>query len=310
MKLKKFEGNPILSPIKEHGWEAKMVFNPAVYYNDGVHIVYRAMDREGISRFGYAFSKGGYGIDERLDHPIFVPEDNFECHGVEDPRITKIGDTLYMVYAGFDGVRAHVALATIQEEDFLNRNWKWERHGDIFPKKLPFRGKDDKDAFIFPEKVLDNWLLVHRVPPDIWFSYSQDLDRWIDHAVVALPRPGLWDNMKIGGGGPPFKTEVGWIFIYHGVTHTPGKAFGKYQLGVIITDLKNPEEVLYRSDEPILEPTEEYELARDASGPDVVFTCGQIVHDEKVLVYYGGGDTSIGVADAEISDFIPKRMRK
>jgi predicted GH43/DUF377 family glycosyl hydrolase len=120
MKLKKYKGNPILSPIRKHAWEAKMVFNPACYYKNGVHIVYRAMDRQGVSKFGYAFSKDGFRIDERLNYPIYEPEANFECHGCEDPRITKIGDRLYMVYAGFDERIAHVALASIKEEDFLN----------------------------------------------------------------------------------------------------------------------------------------------------------------------------------------------
>jgi predicted GH43/DUF377 family glycosyl hydrolase len=310
MKLKKYKGNPILSPIRKHAWEAKMVFNPACYYKNGVHIVYRAMDRQGVSKFGYAFSKDGFRIDERLNYPIYEPEANFECHGCEDPRITKIGDRLYMVYAGFDERIAHVALASIKEEDFLNKKWNWKRHGEIFPKLLPFRGKDDKDAFLFPEKINGKWLLYHRVPPDIWLSYSTDLKEWSNHVVVAQPRPGFWDCMKIGGGGPPFKTKDGWIFIYHGVTYTPGKVWGDYKLGMMITELKNPEKIRYRSPKPILEPTEKYELASRKGGPNVVFTCGQVVKRGKVLVYYGGGDRAIGVAEGRVSDFLLGRREK
>jgi predicted GH43/DUF377 family glycosyl hydrolase len=303
MKLKKYEGNPILSPIKEHDWEAKMVFNPAIYSKDGVHIVYRAMDEKGVSRLGYAFSKDGYAIDERLSKPIFEPETEFESNGVEDPRITKIGDILYMVYTGFDGKQANVALATIKEDDFLNREWKWERHGDIFPRKLPFRGKDDKDAFLFPEKINGKWLLVHRVPPDIWYSYSPDLVNWTDHASVLKPRPGSWDSVKIGGGCPPIKTDNGWVFIYHGVSPRGKNFFGVYRLGIYATSLTNPEEIIYRSKKPILEPKERYELARVRGGPDVVFSCGHAILGDKVLVYYGGGDVAIGVAEAKLKDF-------
>jgi predicted GH43/DUF377 family glycosyl hydrolase len=116
--------------------------------------------------------------------------------------------------------------------------------------------------------------------------------------------------MKIGGGGPPFKTKDGWIFIYHGVTYTPGKVWGDYKLGMMITELKNPEKIRYRSPKPILEPTEKYELASRKGGPNVVFTCGQVVKRGKVLVYYGGGDRAIGVAEGRVSDFLLGRREK
>lgn len=73
MKLKRYEGNPILTPIPEHEWESKVVFNCAVVYLDGkVHIVYRAGDKEDISRLGYAVSRDGFHVDERLSEPIYL----------------------------------------------------------------------------------------------------------------------------------------------------------------------------------------------------------------------------------------------
>ncbi len=99
MVLKRYKGNPILSPIGD-GWESIMVYNCAAIYAGGkVHILYRAQGaKTGISRFGYASSKDGFNIDERLDYPVFGPsvDSDLDCNGVEDPRLTRIDDRIYL----------------------------------------------------------------------------------------------------------------------------------------------------------------------------------------------------------------------
>lgn len=301
--LKRYEGNPILRPIKEHDWEAMCVFNAAVYYQDGVHIIYRGMGLDKVSKLGYAFSKDGYRIDKRLTQPIYQPVDEKEKRGCEDPRLTRLGDRLYMSYAGFDGKKAHVCLASIKVADFLNNEWNWERYGCILPR-LPVSHKDDKNACLFPEKVKGRYVLMHRIPPDIWLSYSDDLKSWDAHKVIARPRPGLWDEAKVGAGGPPIKTKEGWLCIYHGVAwrDEEKKRFGTYRLGMMLLDLEDPEKVLFRSKYPILEPEQEYE--EQGYVADVVFTCGTVLIGDELFCYYGGADTVICLAKIKLDELL------
>ncbi|MEK7175416.1 MAG: hypothetical protein AAB693_01260, partial [Patescibacteria group bacterium] len=121
--------NPIISPIKENVWESKATLNPAaIYLNDKVHIIYRAQAEDNTSVFGYAQSFNGISIDYRSSQPIYVARESFEKKltpggnsGVEDPRITKIGNKIYMLYTAFDGKNPpRIALTWIKEKDFLN----------------------------------------------------------------------------------------------------------------------------------------------------------------------------------------------
>ncbi|MBU4310807.1 hypothetical protein KKD34_04475, partial [bacterium] len=100
--LKRFKRNPILEPIKEHTWEEQLVYNTgAIYLGGKVHLLYRGRDKKHVSCFGYASSKDGFHIDERLPEPVFSPQSEKDCLGCEDPRITKMGATLYIPYTAF-----------------------------------------------------------------------------------------------------------------------------------------------------------------------------------------------------------------
>ena len=97
--MRRFEGNPILQPIATNPWVSRRVFNAAaVGVGKQVHILYRAMGNDGISRFGYAASSDGYVIDERLPVPVFEPDNRIEGYGCEDPRLTLIDNRMIMAY--------------------------------------------------------------------------------------------------------------------------------------------------------------------------------------------------------------------
>lgn len=291
--LEKFEGNPILGPIPEHSWESKCVFNCASFYDEGqVHIVYRAMGDDNISRLGYAMSKDGFHIDERLPQPIFSPANELEAKGCEDPRITKIGEEYFMFYTAYGEKATQIGQVSIKVDDFLNRRWDWGK------RVYPFPGVNNKDVVIFPEKINDRWVVYHRISPHIWVSYSRDLFHWRDSNIVMMPRGNSWEKLKIGGGAPPVKTPRGWLFIYHGVDETK-----VYRLGFALVALDDPEEIIYRSKEPILEPTEEFERVGDV--PNVVFTCGAFVKGGRLFVHYGGADTVICVATQRLDEILP-----
>ena len=280
MQLQRYAGNPILKPKREHPWEARAVFNgAAVYHNRLFHMLYRAVAPNLVSTIGYAVSQDGFDW-LRLDRPVLEPANEFETKGVEDPRITRIDDTFYMTYTAYSERGMRVSLAA------SSNLIAWERLGIILPDE------DNKDTVLFPEKIGGRYVLLHRRPPDVWIARSDDLLHWTDHRVIMRPRPGTWEALKIGAAGPPVKTDHGWLLIYHGVDEDH-----VYRLGVALLDMNDPTVVLKRQEAPILEPEEEWERHGDV--PNVVFSCGQVMRDDVLYVYYGGSDTVIGVATAD-----------
>ncbi|MFC1504008.1 glycosidase [Spirochaetota bacterium] len=302
--LQRYKKNPIISPIPESAWEAYMTFNTAaINLDDEVHLVYRARGcRGGISRFGYARSKDGFKIDERLDYPIFTvsPDTDVDCMGVEDPRLALIDDRIFMSYSAYGYVPGmhslfkwvQIAISTISVDDFKNKKWNWSER--IYP--FPFT--DNKDAALFPEKVKGKHVLLHRVPQHIWVGFSDDdCKTFRDNTVVMYPQGEGWEKYKVGGGATPIKTEKGWLIVYHAVDR-----YMYYRLGIAFLDLEDPTKMIYRHPEPVLEPGEEYEKIGDVG--NVTFTCGCVVKDDQLIVYYGAADTVIGVATAPMKDVL------
>jgi predicted GH43/DUF377 family glycosyl hydrolase len=273
-----------------------MVFNAAaVGLDDRVHILYRAIGEDGVSRLGYASSSDGYHIDERSPSPVFEPAGAYERFGCEDPRLTPLDGRYVMTYTAFrDRVLCafQIAMTSISVEHLASKRWNW---GDRW---LPFPGIRNKDAVIFPRKINGRYVMYHRIEPDICVSYSDDLHGWYEFKTIMEPRLGMWDCLKIGAAGPPIEVEGGWLLIYHGVDYDR-----IYRLGAALIDKDDPEKVVYRSGEPILEPVREYE--RYGKVPNVVFSCGSVLRDDQLLIYYGGADTVLCVATFEMNELIP-----
>ena len=313
--LNRFDGNPILEPIKEHSWESKYVLNAAcIRLNGKVHLVYRAFGEDKISRLGMAISEDGFNFTERLDKPIFSPNHASEKMGCEDPRLTLIGDRIYMTYTAYDGLVAQIALASIGVKEFLQHRWRaWRRHGLVFP------GFDNKDAIVFPETFNGKYAMLHRVDPHIWITFSPHLRcPWPrrEHKILAGTTTGMmWDGRKIGAGAQPIKTKFGWLLITHGVDYDH-----VYRLGVMLLDLADPSKLKYRSPNFILEPEAQWELGKDDTSwvPNVVFTCGALPladhifflsAEDEIIVYYGSADTVMSAATTKVGDLIPKEFR-
>lgn len=313
--LEKFKENPLLQPIPQHPWESRATFNPAAVYEGGkVHIVYRAIGDDNISVLGHASSKDGVHIHERLQEPILVlaqvpenPESKISwtfCSpiwgwggGCEDPRITKIDDRLYLTYVNFDGSNPpRIALTSIKGDDFLDKRWNWKNPVLISPP-----GVVDKSACILPEKINGKYVIFHRIFPNILIDFVDDLNfgegKYLKGEFSIKPREGSWDSRKIGSGAPPIKTKDGWLLIYYAVDDKDEK----YKIGAMLLDLNDPTKVLYRSNKPILEPTENYE---NEGKPGVVYPCGAVVINNRLCVYYGGADKVVCVATKKLDDFL------
>ena len=300
--VNRYEGNPILSPVVTNDWESLMVYNCAAIYLGGkVHILYRARATiDGVSRIGYASSSDGYRIDERLTQPVFTadPTNELESLGCEDPRLTQIGDRIYMCYSAYGNVprlertvrQVQVAMTSISVDDFLARRWDWGE------RIYPFPRVDNKNACLFPEKIGSRYAMLHRIPPHIWIAYSADLRKWFGARIIMSPQEE-WEYLKLGPAGPPIKTEAGWLLIYHAVD----RRF-HYRLGIALLDLDNPKKVVKRCRWPLLEPETDYE--KEGVVPNVVFSCGAVVVGEELFLYYGGADTVVGVATAKLSEIV------
>lgn len=316
--LKKFEHNPIITPNPRNPWESRATFNSAAVYEDGkVHFLYRALGDTDLSVLGYATSSDGVTIDERAEEPAYIPRAPFETPGqkafktlaehyvsgggyggVEDPRITKVGDRLYLTYVAFDGATPpRAAMSSISMDDFLGRKWdKWEE-----PKLISAPGMVNKSAVILPEKVNGKYVVMHRVYPNILVDYLDDLnfDNYLQGHHFIPPRKTHWDSKKVGAGAPPIRTKDGWLLIYQSVGYQDP---GRYKIGAMLLDINNPSKVLYRSSKPLIAPDEDYENAGHKAG--VVYPCGAVDMNGKLIVYYGGADTVVCAASQDMDTFL------
>ena len=293
ISLQRLSDTPILSPIPHHPWEAAAVFNSAAILHDSrVHLIYRATNvssngRDGvyINNLGYAVSDDGVHF-ERREKPILVNDIDQELRGPEDPRIVSLDDIFYMTYTGFGGrFDGDYRISLASSHDLIH----WERHGVLMDEP-------NKDAALFPERISGRYAMLHRRPPDIWIGFSDDLRQWNSHIRIMEPRPdSTWENEKIGAAGPPLRIDSGWLLIYHGVNREK-----HYSLGVALLDADDPTQVIHRQLEPILEPSTDWEV--HGYVPNVVFSCGHVVMNDRLLVYYGGADTAIGVAAIDLTE--------
>lgn len=299
-------GDPLIKPDSHHPWEAKATFNPAAFF-DGqkVHLLYRAMSFDNTSVFGYASSNDGLHINERFEEPVYLPRIDAETKkkpfansGCEDPRLTLIDDTLYLLYTAYDGVNApRVALTSILLDDFINHRWNWKN-----PVLISKPGIDDKDACLMPEKLDDRYVIFHRIGRNIVFDYADSLnldgETFFEGSHQIMIREKLWDGERIGACAPPIKTDSGWLLLYHGVSRVDHE----YRIGAMLLYPKHPSIVLARTPYPIFEPEMMFE--RFGHVNNVVFPCGDILRDNILFVYYGAGDQMTGVATIPLGELL------
>ena len=294
LKLTRSKRNPILSPTKR-GWENKLVANAGVIQlGNKIHLIYRAHGEDGIARLGYARLKNIDEVEERLPYPVFSPGEWFEPDGVEDARLVAMEDRIFMLYAGKDKDMARVCESHISISDFIDTMWTWSRHRLILPIMV---GIHNRNATYFPRRLDGRLAMLHRpmtMAENIWLSFSYDRIHWYDHKEILKGRRFEWDDAKVGVAGPPIELEEGWLLIYHGVE---AKTW-TYRLGCALLDRDHPEIVLWRRDEPILEPVEDYELSGTVR--NVVFSCGTVVVGNELVLYYGAADKVICVAVGDL----------
>jgi predicted GH43/DUF377 family glycosyl hydrolase len=322
-------------------FENEAVCNPAVFQEGNtVHIFYRAVRKGNYSTVGYCKLDGPMNVIERNETPLFIPEFDYESHGVEDPRIVKIDGVYYMTFTAYDGVNAMGALAT--SKDLIT----FERHGIIVPqvtfeefKRFAESNKHlndkyerfhvlnkiennpdkkvllwDKNLIFFPRKINGKFYFLHRIRPDIQIAcVANILDltpaHWTNYflhlnANILLCPKYEHEISYIGGGCPPIETAEGWLMIYHGV-HDSVEGY-VYSACAALLNLEDPSKVIARLPYALFMPELAYELKGYVN--NVVFPTGTSLFDDTLYIYYGAADKRIACASVSLKGLVKELL--
>lgn len=324
-----------------HEFENDSVLNPAVIVRDNVlHMFYRAVKQHNKSSIGYCRLDSPTNVIERKAEPLLWPRFDYECNGMEDPRIVQIDELYYMTYTAYDGNNAMGALAT--SKDLKH----WRRRGIITPR-LSFddfrelsaaddgmtnkyfrfdssqeaqtmQGKKlyvtDKDVVLFPRKINGKFYILHRLKPDIQLivveSFAQLTDQfWRDYFLdfsshIIFRSEHAHESSYLGAGCPPIETPQGWLMIYHSVCDTSDGYV--YSASAALLDLENPAIEIARLPYPLFWPQTEYELSGVVNR--VCFPTGAAQFGDRLYIYYGAADKCIACASLDLQELIDELL--
>lgn len=313
--------NPILTradipDISPHMGDVTSVFNPgAIKLDERYFLLLRVQTRGRKTLFMIAESDDGvsFRVQPRVLEIEGINDLGLNIFHIYDPRLTKIGEEVFIVFAADTDVGCRLGIARTRDFEQL--------------ELVSFQHEPDlRNGVLFPEMREGKYLLLERpnqtsldsgvrTGDAIVLAQSANLIDWDIVGPVMTGRPHYWDEL-IGSGPPPIKTREGWLHIYHGVA-THFASVNIYQAGVVLLDLDNPTSVISRSTDNILEPRELYEMVGQV--PNVVFPSGMIVEEfddegfakpgSLVRIYYGAADTCIGLARTTISELIEAARR-
>lgn len=243
-----------------------------------------------LSHLRLVCSDDGIHFSEPEGYPPLFGESELESYGIEDCRVTRMGNTYYLTYTAVSSFGVGVGLRTTE-------NWKdFTHHGMIM-------SPHNKDMAIFEEKISGKYFALHR-PSSIliggnyiWLAQSHDSLHWGEHKCLITTRRGSWDSARVGAGAAPVKTPKGWLEIYHGANE-----LHHYCLGALLLDLEDPSKIIARSELPLMVAEAPYEQAGFFG--QVVFTNGHIVKGDEITIYYGAADTVVCGARISISEIL------
>jgi len=229
-------------------------------------------------------------MSERVIFP-FSPN---ESNGIEDARFVRFADeegsvTYYATYTAYNG--RVILPQLIETTDFLN----------FHVRTLNGRAVQNKGMALFPRRIDGHYAMISRQDDEnIFLMYSDHQHFWSDPRVIERPNAG-WEMFKIGNCGSPIETEAGWLLLTHGVG-----PMRKYCIGAILLDLQDPSKIIGRLDQPLLKPGDE---TREGYVPNVVYTCGALVHRDRLILPYGLSDSSSAIVTVELGELLGAMAR-
>ncbi|QJD94840.1 glycosidase [Mucilaginibacter robiniae] len=243
-----------------------------------------------LSHLRLMCSDDGANFYEPDGYPPLFGQGMLQAYGVEDCRVTLLEDKYYLTFTAVSSNGVGVGMRT-------TTNWQqFDSYGMILPPH-------NKDCAIFEEKINGKYYALHRPSSVdiggnfIWLAESPDGIHWGNHKCIVRTRKSNWDSARVGAGAAPIKTEHGWLEIYHGAN-----AKHQYCLGAFLLDLNDPFNVLARTTDPIMIPTEPYETSGFFG--NVVFTNGHVVNGDTVTIYYGAADEFVCGATFSIKEIL------
>jgi predicted GH43/DUF377 family glycosyl hydrolase len=223
--------------------------------------------------------------EETLSERVIFPVTPSQCNGIEDARFVKFEDgTYYATYTAYDG--RLILPQLLETEDFL--------HFRFITLNGP--AVRNKGMALFPRKIDGLYTMLGRQDGEnIHLMFSENIHFWNESRVIVRPR-FAWEMVQIGNCGSPIETEAGWLVLTHGVG-----PLRRYSIGALLLDLENPAKVLGRLKEPLLMPLEE---EREGYVPNVVYSCGAIIHSGQLLLPYAVSDSSTRFARIQLDELL------
>jgi|SRR5688572_9376378 predicted GH43/DUF377 family glycosyl hydrolase len=225
----------------------------------------------------------------QLSERVIFPAGPNETRGMEDARFVFFTDVdgstkYYATYTAYDGFSILPQL--IETDDFVR----------FTISTLNGAAAQNKGMALFPRTIDGKYVMLSRKDREnLHLSTSSEVHQWDD--VTELFRPQQpWELLQIGNCGSPIETEAGWLVLTHGVG-----PMRRYAIGALLLDLKSPHRVLGHLPEPLIEPTED---ERAGYVPNVVYTCGAIVHAGRLVVPYGFSDSGVAIASIHVPDLL------
>jgi predicted GH43/DUF377 family glycosyl hydrolase/CheY-like chemotaxis protein len=254
---------------------------------------------ESINWLATSHYEVAFSLDTAISERILYPVSYTEKNGIEDARFVKFTDddgsiTYYGTYTAYNGF-------TILPKLMVTKNFC---HFQVEP--LHGEYAQNKGMALFPRKINGKYAMLSRIDGiNNYIMFSHDIHLWQNAKIIQEPLYP-WELVKIGNAGSPIETEHGWLVITHGVG-----PMRTYTLGAILLDLNDPTKLIGRLQEPLLVPNSE---ERVGYVPNVVYSCGSIIHNDELIIAYGMSDYSSGFAVVPLNELmyalLPESFRK
>jgi predicted GH43/DUF377 family glycosyl hydrolase len=230
-----------------------------------------------------------FSLDSAISERVIFPTSETERNGIEDARFVKFKDdngeaTYFATYTAYDGITILPRL--LETKDFYNF------------KGLPIHGEiaRNKGMALFPRKIKGKYAMLCRTDGvNNYIAYSDNINIWREAKLIQKPK-FHWELVQIGNCGSPIETKEGWLVITHGVG-----PMREYVLGASLYELDNPEKEIGRLKTPLLAPNAE---EREGYVPNVVYSCGSIIHNGNLIVPYGMSDYASTYASINLDELL------
>ncbi len=230
-----------------------------------------------------------YSPDHELSERVIFPFSPTETNGIEDARFVNFREddgrqTYYATYSAYDG--RMVLPQLLETRDFL----QFKMH------TLNGPAVSNKGMALFPRKINGQYVMLGRQDGEhLFLMYSEMLYFWHTKEIIVKPT-SPWEFVQMGNCGSPLETPAGWLVLTHGVG-----AMRKYCIGAMLLDLEDPSKILARLQEPLITPNE---VEREGYVPNVVYTCGAIIHEGHLVIPYAMSDYATTFATVEVNELL------